>query len=86
LLLLLEAVEQIYDDVSYSWQEIVEAGLRGFLAQRLLQYSAQQFRHVSEIVRVDSNGVEGARRDIEFIAQTHVDVRDLALGGGPARP
>lgn len=79
-------MEQVDDDVSDAREEVVEAGLRRFLAKRLLQDAAQQFWDVSEILCVDPNSVERSRRDVEFIAQAYVDVGDLALGGSPAGP
>ena len=86
LLLLLQAVQEVDDDVSYAGEEVVEARLRRFLAQRLLENASQQLGHVAQVVGVDADGIEGARGDVELIPKAHVDVGDLALGGGPARP
>jgi hypothetical protein len=86
LLLLLQAVQQVDDDVANARQEVVEAGLRGFLAERLFENPTKQFRNVSEIGRVYADGVESPRRDVELIAQAHIDIGDLTLGGVLARP
>ena len=86
LLLLLKAMQEVDDDVSYAGEEVVEARLRCFLAQRLLENSSQQLGHVAQVVGVDADGIEGARGDVELISKAHVDVGDLALGGGAAGP
>ncbi|KAI1532412.1 actin-interacting protein Bud6 Aip3 [Pyrenophora tritici-repentis] len=69
-----------------SLPEVVEACLRRFLAQRLFQYATKEFGNISEVICVNANSIEGSRRYVELVAQTYVHVRDLALGGGPARP
>jgi hypothetical protein len=86
LLLLLEAMQQVDDDVAYTREEVVEARLGGFLAERFLEDATEQFGDISQIIRVDANGVECARGNVELVAQTHIDIGDLALGGGAARP
>ena len=79
-------MQQVDDDVSYTGEEVVEARLRCFLAECLFEDPTQQFWHISQISGVDSNGVEGPRGDVELVSQANVDIGDLALGGGPARP
>ena len=79
-------MQQVDDDVADSWQKVVEAGLGGFLAERLLENAAQQLGDIAKILGVDADGVEGARSDVELISETNVDVGDFALGGGAAGP
>lgn len=79
-------MEQVDDDIPYAREEVVEAGLRGLLAKGFFEDTAKQFRDVSEVLRVDADGVEGTGGDVELIAEAYVDVRDLALGSGTAGP
>ena len=79
-------MELIDDNVSFAGQEVVEARLGCFLAERLFEDPTQQLRHISQIVCVNPDGVEGARGNVELVSQANVDIGDLALGGGPARP
>jgi hypothetical protein len=51
-------MEEINNDVSNAREKVVQARLRGFLAEGLLKYPAQQFRDISEILCVDADGIK----------------------------
>ena len=86
LLLLLKAMQEVDDDIADAWEKSVEALLTGFLAESLLEDGAQKVGHRAKVLGIDTYAVEGATGNVELIAQTDVDIRDLALTGSIARP
>lgn len=86
LLLLLKTMQKVDDNVADAGEEAVETLLAGFLAKGFLEDGAQKIGDRAKVLRVDTDAVEGATGDVELIAQTHIDVRDLALAGSVAGP
>lgn len=79
-------MQQIDDDVSYPRKKSVEACLRSFLTEGFLQNASEKLWDISQVGCIHADGVEGARGYVELISETHIDVRDFALGCGAARP
>ena len=86
LLLLLKTMQEVDDDVADAGQKAVETLLAGFLAKGFLEDGAQKVGDRAKVLRVDTDAVEGATGDVELIAQTDIDIRDLALAGSVAGP
>lgn len=47
---------------------------------------SQQIRHIAQIACVNTNGIEGATGEVEFIAQTNIDIGNLLFLSSAARP
>jgi len=86
LLLLLKTMQKVDDDVADTGEEAIETLLAGFLTKGFLKDGAQKVGDRAKVLGVDTDAVEGATGDVELIAQTHIDVRDLALAGSVAGP
>jgi len=79
-------LQKINDDISYSGQKLVQAGLGRILTESLFEDSAKEIRDRTQILSVDADGIEGAAGNVELVTQTDVDVGDLALRGISSRP
>lgn len=86
LLLLLEAMQEVDDDVADTGEEAVETLLAGFLAKCFLEDGAKQVGHRAKVLGVDPDTIEGATGNVELVAQADIDVRNLALAGGVPGP
>lgn len=79
LLLSLQTMEEVDDDVSYPWQELIQTRLAGFLAERFLENCTQGVWDGAKVCRVYPNSSKGSTSYVELIAQPHIDVRHFAL-------
>ena len=79
-------MEQVYDDIANPRKKFVEAGRTCFLAQSFLQDLPQQVWHRTKVGRVDSDARKGSAGDVELVAQSDVDIRNLGLAGILSRP
>jgi hypothetical protein len=73
-LLLLQTVEEVYDDIANLREVSVEA-LRGcILAEGVFEYCAQYIRHGTQVRGLDTDRIEGATGEVEFITEAHIHV------------
>lgn len=86
LLLLLEAVQEVDDDVADAREVAIEALLAGFLTEGVFEDTTQQVGDGAQVGCVDFDCVESPTCYVELVTQTDVDIGDLALGGGAAGP
>lgn len=56
------------------------------MAQSSLKNMSQEVRNIPEVGYVDVYSVEGSAGHVEFVAQAHINIGDLAIGGLAARP
>lgn len=79
-------MEEVDDDVADLWEVAIETWGGGILAQGILEDGAKDVGDISQVGGLDPDGIEGPTREIEFIAQAHVDIGDVGFGGRFSRP
>lgn len=79
-------MKEVDDDFADAGKETIETLRRGVLAEGFFENRAEEIGNRAQVGGIGPNSVEGATCEIEFIAETHVDIRYLILRRLSSRP